>query len=79
MHVQGIATVAWVFVSAGSVIAGPAARRGAGQSPAPKYSANATRANAVKNTFQIAWDGYHKYAFPHDSLMPVTNKYADER
>ncbi|KAK2073490.1 hypothetical protein P8C59_007775 [Phyllachora maydis] len=32
-----------------------------------------------RNTFQIAWDGYHKYAFPHDSLMPVTNKYADER
>ncbi|KAK3941603.1 glycoside hydrolase [Diplogelasinospora grovesii] len=47
--------------------------------PPPRYVANATRANAVKQTFQISWDGYYKYAFPHDSLLPVTNGWSDDR
>ncbi|KAK3333793.1 glycoside hydrolase family 47 protein [Cercophora scortea] len=46
---------------------------------APKYVSNAGRANAVKQAFQISWDGYYKYAFPHDSLRPVTNTYYDDR
>jgi mannosyl-oligosaccharide alpha-1,2-mannosidase len=33
----------------------------------------ADRAAAVKNTFQIAWDGYYKHAFPHDQLHPLDN------
>jgi mannosyl-oligosaccharide alpha-1,2-mannosidase len=32
------------------------------------------RADAVKETFQIAWDGYYKYAFPQDELEPLTNQ-----
>ena len=36
------------------------------------------RADAVKQTFQIAWDGYYEYAFPHDALEPLTNSYADD-
>ncbi|KAL2016090.1 hypothetical protein VTK56DRAFT_4264 [Thermocarpiscus australiensis] len=45
----------------------------------PRYSVNQDRANAVKQAFQISWDGYYKYAFPHDSLMPVTNSFMDDR
>lgn len=37
------------------------------------------RANAVKEAFQHAWDGYKKYAFPHDELHPVSNGYGDSR
>ena len=43
------------------------------------YQHNTTRSNAVKQTFQISWDGYYKYAFPHDSLLPQTNGYDDDR
>lgn len=35
------------------------------------------RANAVKQAFQIAWDGYYAHAFPHDQLHPVDNGYDD--
>ncbi|KAL2170210.1 hypothetical protein VTG60DRAFT_5078 [Thermothelomyces hinnuleus] len=46
---------------------------------APQYVVNKQRADAVKEAFQVSWDGYYKYAFPHDSLRPVTNKFADDR
>lgn len=46
---------------------------------APKYVSNSTRANAVKEAFQTAWNGYYKYAFPHDSLNPVSNNFTDDR
>ncbi len=49
------------------------------QRRAPQYVANHNRANAAKQAFQISWDGYYKYAFPHDSLRPVSNTYADDR
>lgn len=44
-----------------------------------QYHVNATRANAVKEAFQTAWDGYYKYAWGHDSLLPVSNSYDDDR
>lgn len=37
------------------------------------------KAEAVKEAFQHAWDGYMKYAFPHDELHPVSNGYGDSR
>lgn len=37
------------------------------------------RANAVKDAFQHAWDGYMKYAFPHDELHPISNGHGDSR
>ncbi|KAK0707508.1 glycoside hydrolase family 47 protein [Lasiosphaeris hirsuta] len=49
-----------------------------GGSPA-QYVVNQARADAVKQAFQISWDGYYKYAFPHDSLRPVNNTYYDDR
>lgn len=40
---------------------------------------NQAKADAVKEAFQHAWDGYIKYAFPHDELRPVSNGHADSR
>jgi hypothetical protein len=40
---------------------------------------NQHRADAVKSAFQVAWDGYKEYAFPHDELHPVTNTFGDSR
>ena len=37
------------------------------------------QAGAVEEAFQHAWDGYTKYAFPHDELHPVSNGYGDSR
>ncbi|KAJ5936581.1 CAZyme family GH47 [Penicillium verhagenii] len=42
-------------------------------------SSNQDKADAVKEAFQHAWDGYKKYAFPHDELHPVSNGYGDSR
>ncbi|CAN8098067.1 unnamed protein product [Discula destructiva] len=47
--------------------------------PPSSYITNQTRADAVKQTFQISWDGYYKYAFPGDSLLPVTNGFTNDR
>lgn len=47
--------------------------------PARPYVANPSRAAAVKQTFDISWDGYYTYAFPHDSLRPVNNSWDDDR
>lgn len=40
---------------------------------------NQEKADAVKEAFQHAWDGYVKYALPHDELHPVSNGYGDSR
>ena len=45
----------------------------------PTYTPNAERANAVKSAFQHAWKGYYEFAFPHDSLRPITNSWDDDR
>jgi mannosyl-oligosaccharide alpha-1,2-mannosidase len=42
-------------------------------------SSASQRAAAVKEAFTHAWDGYYKYAFPHDELHPVSNTYSDSR
>lgn len=42
-------------------------------------SNNQQKADAVKEAFQHAWNGYMKYAFPHDELHPVSNGYGDSR
>ncbi len=43
----------------------------------PTTSSN--RAQGVIDAFRVSWDGYHKYAFPHDELHPVSNTYSDSR
>lgn len=44
-----------------------------------RYTVNQQRANTVKEAFQTSWDGYYKYAFPHDSLRPMSHGFADDR
>jgi hypothetical protein len=43
------------------------------------HTENSERADAVKAAFQVAWNGYQTYAFPHDELHPVDNTYGDPR
>ncbi|KAL4880139.1 mannosyl-oligosaccharide alpha-1,2-mannosidase 1B [Aspergillus karnatakaensis] len=38
-----------------------------------------SRADAIKEAFSHAWDGYYKYAFPNDELHPVSNGYGNSR
>lgn len=38
-----------------------------------------SRADIIKEAFSHAWDGYYKYAFPHDELHPISNGYGDSR
>ncbi|CAK7213086.1 Mannosyl-oligosaccharide alpha-1,2-mannosidase 1B [Sporothrix eucalyptigena] len=45
----------------------------------PDYVSHPDRTDAIKDAFQRSWDGYYKYAFPHDSLKPVSNTYSDDR
>ncbi|KAK0742423.1 glycoside hydrolase [Apiosordaria backusii] len=47
--------------------------------PPYRYHPDPKRANAVKQAFKLSWEGYYKHAFPHDSLRPVTNGFADDR
>lgn len=37
------------------------------------------RADAVREAFRFAWKGYHKFAFPNDELLPVSNGFANSR
>jgi mannosyl-oligosaccharide alpha-1,2-mannosidase len=37
------------------------------------------RADAVRDAYQFAWNGYLQHAFPHDQLLPVTNTFSDPR
>ncbi|GAB1315808.1 Mannosyl-oligosaccharide alpha-1,2-mannosidase 1B [Madurella fahalii] len=72
MHVNNLGRVALLGLAA-SAAAAPQKPR------APQYAANKQRTDAVKQAFQTSWDGYYKYAFPHDSLRPVSNGFADDR
>lgn len=64
---------------AGLSLASPIAQVNLRRGGKVTYHPNAERADAVKEAFQRGWDGYYKYAFPHDSLRPVTNGYEDDR
>ncbi|KAL4934333.1 glycoside hydrolase family 47 protein [Aspergillus undulatus] len=44
-----------------------------------RNAANDFRADAVKEAFSHAWDGYYKYAFPNDELRPISNGYGNSR
>ena len=37
------------------------------------------RADAVKEAFEHAWNGYYTYAFPNDELHPVSNTSGNSR
>ncbi|MCJ1308085.1 maturation of Asn-linked oligosaccharides protein [Agyrium rufum] len=40
---------------------------------------NTDRAEAVKDAFKFAWNGYYTYAFPNDELHPVSNGFGNSR
>nr|XP_036587807.1 mannosyl-oligosaccharide alpha-mannosidase precursor [Colletotrichum truncatum]KAF6798948.1 mannosyl-oligosaccharide alpha-mannosidase precursor [Colletotrichum truncatum] len=48
-------------------------------SASPQYRPQPDRANAVKEAFQRSWDGYRKFAFPNDTLKPVSNTFENDR
>jgi len=37
------------------------------------------RAEAVKDAFRFAWNGYFEFAFPNDELHPVNNSFGNSR
>ncbi|KAL2863737.1 glycoside hydrolase family 47 protein [Aspergillus lucknowensis] len=45
----------------------------------PVVRSGDSRADAVKEAFSHAWDGYYEHAFPHDELHPISNGYGDSR
>ncbi|KAI1815915.1 glycoside hydrolase family 47 protein [Poronia punctata] len=63
-------------VSPAIVSASPIASRATG---AASYVAHEDRLGAVKEAFQRAWDGYYEYAFPNDSLKPISKSYQNDR
>jgi hypothetical protein len=72
--------VAVVCLCSLTVLAIPQGQDLRNRQPRPDdHDLNRQRADAVKEAFTFAWDGYHKYAFPHDELHPVTNGFSDSR
>jgi mannosyl-oligosaccharide alpha-1,2-mannosidase len=53
-------------------IAAPSPRR------ALSYQSHPDRTAGVQQAFQTAWDGYYKYAYPHDNLLPISDSYVDD-
>ncbi|SPJ73695.1 related to class I alpha-mannosidase 1B [Fusarium torulosum] len=49
------------------------------QSQSPKLSGDAQRAAAIVDAFRFSWDKYEKYAAPHDTLLPITKTFEDDR
>ncbi|KAI5922420.1 glycoside hydrolase family 47 protein [Camillea tinctor] len=43
------------------------------------YVSHPERLEFVKEIFQRSWDGYYKYAFPNDSLKPISRSYMNDR
>lgn len=46
---------------------------------APTYEVHPDRTAAVEEAFQRAWDGYYTYAFPNDTLRPISETYQNDR
>ncbi|KAI1102889.1 glycoside hydrolase family 47 protein [Jackrogersella minutella] len=45
----------------------------------PSYVSHPDRTAAVKEAFQRSWDGYYQYAFPNDTLLPISLSYENDR
>jgi len=64
---------------AGLVIQAYASPQTTESAAAPNYVNQPERANAVKEAFQRSWDGYRKFAFPNDTLLPVSKSSDNDR
>lgn len=71
MHISTLRLASGLTLAT-SVVAAP-------QSCVTRQEDGTARAAAVKEAFQFAWNGYYKYAFPHDELRPVTNGFTNSR
>lgn len=49
------------------------------QPPPPNHDKSRQRAEAVKEAFLFAWEGYYEHAFPNDELHPVDNGSGNSR
>ncbi|KAH9907309.1 glycoside hydrolase family 47 protein [Xylariomycetidae sp. FL2044] len=45
----------------------------------PTYVSHTDRMEAVAEAFQRSWNGYYEYAFPNDSLKPISKSYQNDR
>ncbi|KAJ8126983.1 hypothetical protein O1611_g6655 [Lasiodiplodia mahajangana] len=75
MHRYSWALLALSSVSPAVVSASPLAPRPRG----PSYVSHPDRLDGVKEAFQRSWDGYYEYAFPNDSLKPISKSYDNDR
>ncbi|KAI1132825.1 glycoside hydrolase family 47 protein [Nemania abortiva] len=73
MHRYSWALAALSSVSPAVVSASPIVSR------TPSYVSHPDRLDGVKEAFQRSWDGYYKYAFPNDSLKPISKSYDNDR
>ncbi|KAI3320198.1 glycoside hydrolase family 47 protein [Xylariaceae sp. AK1471] len=73
MYRYSWALAALSSISPALVSASPLASR------APSYVTQQDRLDGVKEAFQRAWDGYYEYAFPNDSLNPISKTYTNDR
>lgn len=44
-----------------------------------EYVSHQDRTDAVKEAFQRSWNGYYKYAFPNDTLLPISLQSINDR
>ncbi|KFH40428.1 mannosyl-oligosaccharide alpha-1,2-mannosidase 1B-like protein [Hapsidospora chrysogenum ATCC 11550] len=56
-------------------LAGPAIAAPKGKKGGP----DTAKAKAIKETYQHSWKGYYEYAFPNDTLAPLTKSYVNDR
>ncbi|KAF6805322.1 mannosyl-oligosaccharide alpha-mannosidase precursor [Colletotrichum sojae] len=77
MHLSRLASL----LALAGVLAQASAHPQAGAPPvtAPNYTPQPDRARAVEQAFQRSWDGYRKFAFPNDTLRPVSNTFENDR
>lgn len=79
-HVSSTLLLAASAIAAPTTDWKPSKGHGYGNSSSGEsYGEAQYRANAVKEAFEFAWDGYYKYAFPNDELLPVNNSFSNSR
>jgi len=62
-----------------TAVAVPHGNRLKRQSRPDNHTLNRERADAVRDAFTYAWNGYQKYAFPNDELHPISNSYSNSK
>jgi mannosyl-oligosaccharide alpha-1,2-mannosidase len=44
-----------------------------------KLKGDPQRAGAIVEAFRFSWDKYEQFAAPHDTLLPISKSYEDDR